>query len=289
MRNSTVKKLLSFSIRPYWLLLILLPFMLVVLTGIFPSARPSTAQAAPTTYLSNNNEICNDLIPTTSIMPLGDSITQGASSGVTEESLMLGYRKDLWDSLIDNDYNVDFVGSNLNGQDYLDFDPDHEGEAGVTDSWVANRVNGFLTDNPADVVLLHIGTNMVNTNPESPANVEKILDEIDIYEKDNNRAVTVILARIINRKPYHSLTTDYNDNVAAMAQARIDNGDKIILVDMENGAGIIYEFQPAGDMWDDLHPYTTGYAKMAAVWYSALESILPQCNQVFLPITTNGT
>jgi hypothetical protein len=31
-----------------------------------------------------------------------------------------------------------------------------------------------------------------------------------------------------------------------------------------------------GDMWDDLHPFETGYTKMADLWFTALMDILPQ-------------
>jgi hypothetical protein len=62
-----------------------------------------------------------------------------------------------------------------------------------------------------------------------------------------------------------------------MAQARITSGDKIVLVNMETGAGINYNEQPAGDMWDNLHPYAMGYSKMAAEWKDALVSFLPEC------------
>ncbi|MBK8905300.1 MAG: putative Ig domain-containing protein [Anaerolineaceae bacterium] len=242
--------------------------------AIYGGAVPQTERYTHY-YLSRRyTESCDTAVAT---MPLGDSITQGKSSGVLDESLMISYRKDLWDSLTGSDYDVDFVGSKINGQAYEGFDPNHEGEPGKTDKWVAINVYNFLTDNPADVVLLHIGTN--ERNDSDPEDVELILDEIDRYESDNNREVTVILARIINREQYHQLTSDYNNNVAAMAQARIDNeSDKIIIVDMENGAGLIYDLQTSGgDMYNYLHPFANGYTKMAVVWESTLATFLPPC------------
>jgi len=206
------------------------------------------------------------------IMPLGDSITKGHSSGVPEENKQISYRKDLWDSLVVEGYNVDFVGSLTNGEYYEPngFDPNHEGHGGWTDTQIASSIYSFLAGNPADVVLLHIGTNSLDSNPND---VNDILDEIDRYDED----ITVILARIINRDTYSLLTTQFNDNVEAMALGRIANGDKIIIVDMEDGAGIIYDLQPTGDMYDNIHPYATGYAKMASVWFDALDSFLPVC------------
>ena len=91
--------------------------------------------------------------------------------------------------------------------------------------------------------------------------------------------MTVILAMIINRNVYSALTTQFNDNVEAMARARIANGDKIILVDMEDGAGIDYRLTTdGGDMWNNLHPWESGYTKMAAVWKAALAQFLPVCS-----------
>ena len=143
-------------------------------------------------------------------------------------------------------------------------------------------IYGWLEVNPADIILLHIGTNDLDS---SPADVKDILDEIDRYEADYSTEITVVLSRIINRSPYSGTTTLYNNNVEVMANARVNDSknpaypDKIIFgveADMEDGAGIDYDIQPAGDMYDNLHPYQfgTGYAKMADVWYSALEQIL---------------
>jgi hypothetical protein len=173
-------------------------------------------------------------------------------------------------------FDIDFVGSGIGGQDAVPpFDPDNEGHPGWTAGGVASTVYSFLVNNPADVVLLHIGTNGLTTNP---ADVEAILNEIDRFEADYDNPVTVFLARIINRVPYSATTTQFNENVAAMAQSRINNqGDRIALVDMENGAGLVYTIDTsgvAGDMYDYLHPNFRGYQKMAAEWYSHLRPFL---------------
>jgi hypothetical protein len=217
--------------------------------------------------------------PVTRIMPLGDSITVGHSSGVADDAWKISYRKDLWDTLVANDYNVDFVGSQINGENYSNFDPDHEGHSGIRDDEVASNVYNWLQLHPADVVLLHIGTNALNS---SSTDVENILKNIEQYETDFSTHVTVVLARIINRIPYSATSTQFNDNVEAMALSRIAAGDDIVIVDMEDGAGLIYDYynaDPPGDMYNELHPYATGYTKMAAVWYAALTNgILSPCS-----------
>ena len=215
------------------------------------------------------------------IMPLGDSITQGSHSGENNPRLHQGYRKYLWDTLNANGYSVDYVGGILKGQDLPNFDPWHEGHPGWTDQQIAANVYAFLSAEPAEIVLLHIGTNNPSNNID-PQYVEDILDEIDRYEADNMATVEVILARIINRSGYHAVTNTFNNNVVAMASARTT--DNITIVDMENGAGINYTFQPTGDMWDTLHPFSTGYEKMATVWYNAIQPILATC-QTPMPAT----
>jgi hypothetical protein len=237
-------------------------------------AEPDSPVAAPQIESQSPSKLST--CPVTRIMPLGDSITVGHSSGVEDDAWKISYRKDLWDTLVANDYNVDFVGSQINGENYTGFDPDHEGHSGWTDGQIAAGIYNWLQSYPADVVLLHIGTNALDPDPSQ---VEDILKNIANYETAFSTHVTVVLARIINRNSYSQLTTDFNDNVEAMAQNRIAAGDDIVIVDMEDGAGIDYRIQPAGDMWDNLHPYATGYTKMAAVWYAALTNgILSPCS-----------
>ena len=213
------------------------------------------------------------------IMPLGDSITYDNYPGETRPvGERTAYRQQLWLDLKASGHNVDFVGSQIAGQDIVpSFDPDNEGHPGWRDDQIATTVYNFLSLNPADVILLHIGTNLLTTNPND---VKDILNEIDAFESDYHRDVTVILARIINRAGYlcgqGSTTTTFNNNVQNMAMERINNGDKIIIVDMECGAGIDYRLSTAGgDMNDLLHPIANGYFKMATKWYEMLVGFLP--------------
>jgi hypothetical protein len=222
-------------------------------------------------------------------MPLGDSITQGAGSGEPNEDLQAGYRLGLWDLLVTAGYDVDFVGNLNSGSLILDFDPHHEGHPGLRDDEIAANIYDWLELNPADIILLHIGTNGLDPSPDD---VEEILDEIDRYETDYSTEITVILARIINRQghfcPDDSTTTTFNDNLEAMALARIPV-DKITVVDMECGAGIDYRHKDnGGDMEDNVHPYHygTGYDKLADVWFDTLEQILPDPDP---PNSSNGS
>lgn len=230
------------------------------------------------------------------VMPLGDSITTGKYSGHNTEKGAsaddIGYRKDLWDMLKAAGFNVDFVGTMSNGSAYPFSDPEHEGHNGYTDVQIAENIYNFpggenwLSQNPPDVILLHIGTNELGTNP---SDVERILDEIDEYETDSGRQLVVILARIIDWVPINPAVNTFNNNVETMVKARPDFGSSLFMVDMQEGAGINYSIWPGdpdGDMIDDLHPYATGYTKMAAVWMAAFQQ-LELCQQIYVPIVKN--
>lgn len=198
------------------------------------------------------------------IMPLGDSITRGwyGSPGAN------GYRKPLYLNLINHGYSVDFVGGQIDG----DFaDRNHEGHdgwhaAGGSGGGLLPNVYNWLTANPADIVLLHIGTNDITYGDQDVNEVNGILDEIDRYSTD----ITVILALIINRVPYSQVTTQYNNSLNQMALNRIAGGDDITIVNMENALNY------STDMADSLHPNDSGYAKMADVWFAALDNLLKQ-------------
>jgi hypothetical protein len=101
------------------------------------------------------------------------------------------------------------------------------------------------------------------------------LDEIDRYSPD----AWVVLALIINRANNCEgtvETTEYNDLLDSMAQTRRQGGDRIVVVDMENDAGLDYDLRPDGDMNNCPHPYRTGFRKMADTWLQGLLEILPR-------------
>jgi len=202
------------------------------------------------------------------IMPLGDSITYGWSSTNID-----GYRRPLYLALTAAGHDVDFVGSLAHGS--ADFDRDHEGHSGWRADQIRDNIVAWLTANPADIILLHIGTNDISQG-ESASNirteVEQILNNIDQYELNNDVLITVVLARIINRgNPLDGngiATTAYNNALQVLADARVLAGDRIIVVDQE--AALTYPT----DLADALHPNDGGYAKMANAWFPAVDGLL---------------
>lgn len=224
------------------------------------------------------------------ILPLGNSITVGETDGTIPVNQMKSYRFDLKQLLQASGYAVDFVGSESSGCSYFS-DCEHAGIGGSRDQYVArllldgfdarnnrqilNPPRPYLDEYNPDIILLHIGTNDITheTDPMSIQQVSYILDLIDQYEIRSNREVIVFLGLIINRKkPWiagsgASTTSAFNDYIKSIAQSRISNGDKIVIVDLEHDAGFLYDDT---DMADNLHPNSAGYLKMATLWHTAI-------------------
>jgi len=196
------------------------------------------------------------------ILPVGDSITHGYWSGITTD--YNSYRRELKNLMESNGYGVDFVGGLSDGNFP---DNQHDGHDGWHADQVLSHIAGWMTDTEADIVLLHIGTNDLNgNNTNTTAEVSNILDAIQTA----NSNATVVLSLIIGIQGdplLQAAVSTFNSNVNTMAQARIFDGDDLLVVDMENGAGIDYD---SSDMNDRLHPSQLGYDKMATNWYPAV-------------------
>jgi len=218
------------------------------------------------------------------ILPLGNSITAGTDGDPPQEGLRIAYRFTLYSLLTSAGYDFDFVGHGWSGYDIFP-DANHGGIPGTRDQYLVRLLQDgyderwevqitpggqpYLDVYPADIILLHIGTNdITHGEGTSPVSVAQILDQIDSWEvRTGNRAI-VFVARILNRKVYSLETTQFNNNVAAMVAAR--NDPDIMMVDIENGAGINY----LTDMQDDgIHPYESGYTKMGQKWFEAIQSL----------------
>ncbi len=199
------------------------------------------------------------------VMPLGDSITVGYPG-------LDGYRGSLFLDLNNSGFSVDFVGSQKNG---TGFDTDNEGHMGFEANQIRDGVISWLNSNPPDIVLLHIGTNDIQSGQNAADVVIEVaatLDKIKQWEFDNSQSVTVILASIVlrsDRVDWNDTTKSFDVALQAMAQARIANGDKIVVVDMENALNYSTDMSS-----DGIHPNFAGYEKMADVWYTALVKLL---------------
>ena len=234
---------------------------------------------------------------TVKIMPLGDSITEGEGDNGGN---YVSYRAELWHLLYQAGFNFTFVGSQNSGTSSHtgeSFDNSHEGHGGwvgypfpsnpSTDTMaLSNSLNGFLTSNPPDIILLHIGTNDVNENhwdsfENSPLSndIKPLLNIIYSY----NPGIVTFLAKIIdqaNRDAFHPALHDSTIALNGQIQTLlfdkllIDQQSKVKLVDMYNALGE-YNANTTNFSSDKLHPSVAGYTLMADTWYAALQNYLP--------------
>jgi len=213
------------------------------------------------------------------IMPFGDSITSGlvsASPVLPAAGDRVGYRKPLHDTLITDGFSFDFVGSVTLG-DNLFADAETESYGGWTASQLAfgrtptvgdDGIRAWLTGNPADIVLVHAGTNGLDTDAQGDG-ITAILNEIDVWESTVGNPVTVLLAMIIDQDPINADVTTLNTNILNIAASRPT--DDIVIVDQQGA--LVY---PA-DLNDELHPNPGGYDKMSGAWSDTLKTILDKC------------
>ena len=227
------------------------------------------------------------------ILPLGNSITYDQMRAEFRYAQnKISYRSKLWDLLRTENFNTDFIGHKLGG--YYQFpDPENCGIPGIRDDELYYLLNSgydlitqtqvtpdnYLDSYPPDVVLLHIGINGISENilgndtlGTNPNDVADILSLI----KSSNPNIWVILALIMDGAPNIPNVTLFNNNIKKMAQTRINAGDKYLILDMQNDAGIVYlqdKVAPhdTGDMYDSVHPNDSGKEKMANLWFQAFE------------------
>ncbi|GAA3949551.1 chitobiase/beta-hexosaminidase C-terminal domain-containing protein [Allohahella marinimesophila] len=193
------------------------------------------------------------------IMPLGDSITEGANGSAT--TFWGTYRPALFNLLTNSGYRVDFVGGQT-GQEAGSHDKAHEGWSGISPLAVSERLSTWLQMNPPELVLTHLGTNRFDV-----PSMQKIFDRLDQFDA----TVPMIVGKIINRRTYDASTSDFNQLLAQAVVQRQQAGDNLFLVDHEP----VLDY--ATDMFDEVHTNDIGSEKMALVWFEALQDILPRC------------
>ena len=197
------------------------------------------------------------------IMPLGDSITQGASES---------YREPLWYALRDAGKEVDFVGSMKNFYAQADHseDPDHEGHWGWRADEVLAEIDEWTAAADPHIVLLHLGTNDIGSGQDPVHTTDEIRQIIERL-RHHNSTVHVLLAAIIPVD--HAVANErfaaFNTRLMQLAQEMDSTASRVILVDQFEG------FDARQDTYDGLHPNASGIEKMTAKWMLGLSELLP--------------
>ncbi|MER5766390.1 FG-GAP-like repeat-containing protein [Streptomyces sp. NPDC001985] len=197
-------------------------------------------------------------VPRLTVMPLGDSITEGAGS-----STRSSYRAALWPRLTGRTTALDFVGSQRHGQ--LP-DTDHEGHSGWLIDGLSANIDGWLAAARPNVVLLHIGTNDMDRNHQvatAPARLAGLIDQIVAASP----ATTVLVASLVpsTSPAVQARVTAYNAQIPGIVAERRAVGHKVEHVDMSAVT--------TADLRDRLHPNDAGYVKMADAFFGGVSRV----------------
>jgi lysophospholipase L1-like esterase len=193
---------------------------------------------------------------------VGDSITVG----INYEG---SYRPELFHKALEAGQNITYTGTLQNGPQQVDgvsFPRSYEATSGITIDGISQQITRNKTlDTPADIVLIHIGTNdMYQTPAGAPDRLGNLIDQIATGLPD----ALIVVAKIIPLSMSASEVTAYNNAIPGVVEQKKGEGKHVIMVDMNTGF-------PAGGM-DNVHPYQSGYEWMGDKWYATIGSLFPK-------------
>lgn len=216
------------------------------------------------------------------IMPLGDSITDGAGS-----STGASYRLELFRLALKNNKKIVFVGSHTSGPDMVDNQPFpkyQEGHSGWTiddgggRSGLYPKIQGWLAtampSAPPHIVTLMIGTNDVDIQLDLPNAMNRLGLLVDRIIMNAPNAL-IVVAQIVPTTDdgENGRVQSYNGGIPALVKMRADAGKHVTMVDMY-GAFTKNASYKTEYMNDKLHPKDPGYVVMANTWYDKIGGLL---------------
>lgn len=203
------------------------------------------------------------------IMPLGDSITEGGGGFHV-------YRYPLMEKLKAAGYDVAYVGSKTTRADSNSplGELRHEGYGGQNVGFLRSKFENLYRANPADIVLMHAGHNQFAEKGPVPGMVADTRAIIATARAINPK-VTFLVAQVIpsGKLPKYSYIPEYNTALAGLATELNTPAQPVILVNQADGFD--WEQDTIGDK---VHPNARGAEKMAEKWFAALKTVLPAPN-----------
>lgn len=230
-------------------------------TEIIPSGTESEIETDPP-----------DASDTLVIMPLGDSLTNDSRPRVT-----------LWNLLTEDGYEINFVGDQK--QESSIPDPYHEGVGGITIQGIIDKTEQLIETHKPRYVLLMVGTNDIAWYfDETAQQIGNRWNNLIQLIFDSSEPGTFIIASTIppvtsqrvgkENLPVRDravLVQHFNSELRNFISKRRENGDQIILADVEA------EINPREHLADDgVHLNEEGYKIMGTVYYEGIIAALSE-------------
>ncbi len=214
------------------------------------------------------------------IMPLGDSITAGKEDNTQLEADWEGYRRFLYKDLTEIGLNIDFVGSQVNGEND-EFDRDNEGHRGWKVNDIAfgrdgeGGVDEWIPAADPDIVLLKIGTNDGGgSNAANNLDTKLIPKIFDNLSAEGELIVSTITPVNASRSDFATRSANietYNAAIPGIVDKYNALGKNISFIDIqEEPNGITPDEMSPLSVDNGLHPTFAGYEKMANFYYQAI-------------------
>jgi lysophospholipase L1-like esterase len=194
------------------------------------------------------------------VMALGDSITAGFDETGTTRG---GYRLGLWERLVEHDgRSIEFVGSQHTPWWSGTVDLPHEGHGGYRIDQIRAELDWALWEYSPDVVLVHLGTNDIGQHYAVDSAPDR-LAELAARVCGDRPGVDLVLAEITPMPGAQSQVDAYNARIPTIVADLRSWGCRARTVDMESAVA-------PTELYDGVHPTSTGYDEMAAAWYPLL-------------------
>ncbi|NED99616.1 DUF1349 domain-containing protein [Phytoactinopolyspora halotolerans] len=205
------------------------------------------------------------------IMPVGDSITRGATSAGS--GIQGTYRYYLDDHLNDSEVDFDFVGpydSHPAGDHLAEGEWDHDSLSvqGWTTGHLRDNIAAGVTDHDPDVVLLLIGINDLRGATITPEIAAERVDTAIARARNVKPDLAILIAEIPPDSMNTAKVTAYNAELRTLAANRTSGASPIHTVDMNTG------YEVAVHAYDGLHPNAVGDRLIADRWAEALDTFL---------------
>ncbi|RYD22127.1 MAG: tandem-95 repeat protein, partial [Verrucomicrobiaceae bacterium] len=212
--------------------------------------------------------------PPVRIMPLGDSLTSGASNVVIPG----GYRNRLYTLLTNAGYNVDYVGTKTDANNPTLPDKDHQGNGGSRIEELEANLSGWVNSvEDPDIILLLAGTNDFSQSyniGSAQTRLTNLIAKAATLRPFAKIIVSSLPLRTDNAT-FESQQVAFNASIPGIVSNQVSLGRSVSYVDM-------HAAWTASDLDDGVHPTQAGYNKMADVWF-------PGITNAITPLGTLGT